>query len=721
MKSRIKAMISDEVSKRKGRHKRSSSCPVQNQINQNSPIRHLEPIDESDVQMNEDNTARSSPNVQESMATSPNTCDLCAAMGTVNYLRQSEVNYKGKRPVKDDTYLEDKSFYAIDHRRAATLEESRLFLDALDLLNMRKELFLNVLRDPSSSLAQQLHEKRSSRSRERLSRSLSFPCTRVFEPKDVNRKHEGHYLTQGDTKSLYETKNSCLYSPAGEQNDQSMPRDVCSDEATPELPQRQPNPTGNVPPVSPRHLNTRKDKVVIKRFKNLGDKIRHAIKEGRKERQHIIKDGVLDKIPHGKKSQGYNGQVDTSEKPPKIHMKTNLGQKCFKRASTFNDSVEKYNRLLDSDANRQAKGKEPDTLKLRTNVTPLPIKSIPKRLNRIYSSPDLEFYRGLQIEEALDSTRCKPSITSIFVDPTSSEGIVISGKQPSSESSPSTENHSQMDKISKCESKENSLDVGEVLDAISKSENIENACKDVDRISKCGSQENFVDAGELLDKRSTFECQENIEDLDSISKCQSQENFEDAIECSDKIPECSDKIPKCESQGNIVDSGVGLNKISLCEGQENIVDAGLNRISECESFKNSVDAGDSSDRISKCDGRENMEDDDEGLDRILKCESRQNIVDVGAGLDRISRCDSAENIEDVDEGLDRTSKCEAGENYVNAGFGDAGDLTRRTSESSIDLVADKSNSSYQEDDPDPAKYNLQGIQVIYLFIYNLSA
>ncbi|GER43523.1 hypothetical protein STAS_20375 [Striga asiatica] len=312
MKSRIKSLLADEMSRRKsrGRHRRSTSCPMQANPESSSgpgPLAVSRPKHES--------CHSHLPGPSEENG---GTCKLCATMLKLNYLKQSEVSRFGWDPVRDHTLLQDKLVYAIEQSKFDSLQESKLFMDALDLLDLRKEVFLKILQEPSSTLAHQIQCRRAPGERFGLTKSVSFPS------RGSSSFGIGFETEKGGSK---------LEFPA------------------------------NV--MKKRDKNN--NKVALKHFKNLREKIKHVIWDRKKEKNRIIMDAVHHKIPFGQrvsKKLSSGGEISAyggNNKGGKLGK-----QQAYKRTSSFNESYDRYNRLLDISWNKEAKGHTNDTLLSRT-------------------------------------------------------------------------------------------------------------------------------------------------------------------------------------------------------------------------------------------------------------------------------------------------------------------------------------------------------------------
>lgn len=150
------------------------------------------------------------------------------------------------------------------------------------------------------------------------------------------------------------------------------------------------------------------NQVAKSRFKHLKQNIKHAIKESRKERHRIAMDAVLHKIPHRK---GFSKDIfDHFMKPSRIRdvfseFSTSKRRiKHERRASSFNESMDKYTQLYESSINREAKEHISKRIQEgREEGMALPRRSAPKSLGRILSSPELRTYFSEGYSDAFSS------------------------------------------------------------------------------------------------------------------------------------------------------------------------------------------------------------------------------------------------------------------------------------------------------------------------------
>ncbi|CAI9779049.1 unnamed protein product [Fraxinus pennsylvanica] len=379
-KSRIKALITEQV-KRRGRHRRSSSDPIRKQLGRSASIHHLELSDvdppakialDGEIVGNQDNA-------QSSIAGSSDPflekfSDETAKMLGLNYQKQTEDDKQWKQPVGDHNLLQGK----------LTSQELKLFLDALDSLNMREELFMKILQDPNCSFANHLHVRWRSSLRFGLTKSVSFPVASSSGRIDTKT----NFIPEEEDNETYAKDfNKHLLTSRG----------AFMEDAIPE----------NFHPSSAHALKKRhENKVVMKRFKNLRKKLKHAIWESKNEKQRIVMDAVLHKVPYGRRvskeakedTHMHNRPViDESSKYSQgsDQFDSGVGKKVLQdinNISSFNESLDRYSRLLETSFGREEKHHISEKPRLRTR-TPSPVgTSSTATLARILSLPDLRSY-----------------------------------------------------------------------------------------------------------------------------------------------------------------------------------------------------------------------------------------------------------------------------------------------------------------------------------------
>nr|GMC97542.1 protein TRM32-like [Ipomoea batatas] len=351
MKSRIKALLfTDEGSKRRGRgrHRRSSSCPA---TEQTPPIAAPAP-DPSLIALHTTSLASlldpPLPTICEEGQIAPpkHTCAVCAAMLKMN--SQTDIHAPIEPP------------------KPQSLQESKLFLKALDLLNVRKEVLLKILQD--SRQASRLPPKS-------LDKSMTFPAPGALrkgrDPKCV--AHEKH-------------QENNLFSIGGKKK-------MCTD---PEL-------LDNVAKHSSPASEQKSSRYSLWNFKNLREKLRFAVKESKKEKKRIVMDAVIDKIPRGRTKK------DPGSSPPFNNNNNNNNnmQQSMKRARSFHESPERYNQLLETCFQRETQPRisseqpepEPEFRGTPTPEATTTSSSTSKTLERFMSMPDIRGYPSVRSSE----------------------------------------------------------------------------------------------------------------------------------------------------------------------------------------------------------------------------------------------------------------------------------------------------------------------------------
>ncbi|XP_022743966.1 uncharacterized protein LOC111294926 [Durio zibethinus] len=209
------------------------------------------------------------------------------------------------------------------------------------------------------------------------------------------------------------------------------------------------------------------NQVARKRFKHLKQNIKHAIKESKKERYRIAMDAVLHKIPHKK---GFSKDLtknilDHFKNLSRIRdvfpeFSTSKRRMQYeRRASSFNESMDRYTQLYESSINREAKVHISKRIQeSREEEMVLPRRSAPKSLGRILSSPELHsyFYQREDFSDAFSS-----DMPTSVVDVTSSISSLT--EQKILDISEALDYRSE-DTLGKSESEKNMIGIRETLD-----------------------------------------------------------------------------------------------------------------------------------------------------------------------------------------------------------------------------------------------------------------
>lgn len=377
-KARIKALIARELYKLKGQHRRTLTQQTQLQLASTESIHGLESSDlgtsagDSSLSLHQNND-------NSSDTSSTNVMPMSDPGEPIPSDKNEPVH---KQSVLEDSsdkqaqaLLEQRLLYATD---PSGLPASKEFLDALHVVNMNREFFLKILQDPNTPWAYHFHHQRSS-SRSGLSKSGSFPL-----PGRPGGRDFGPIELKGNQKEIT--------SQSGSQGKLQYNSGL---ESTEDLNEQSQTETSH-------HFKQRgENQVAIRRFKDIKQKIKYAIRQSKKERHRITMDAILHKVPPG---QGFSKDAKKQiADSPRSNYGWGHSEPALSRQISYpNKSLERYTRLFESSFNQEAKCQTSETLKLRTEDMGLPCGSEAKSLRRILSLPDFKSYFGVQNEDSFD-------------------------------------------------------------------------------------------------------------------------------------------------------------------------------------------------------------------------------------------------------------------------------------------------------------------------------
>ncbi|KAJ6316234.1 hypothetical protein OIU78_019501 [Salix suchowensis] len=302
VKSRIKSRISDELSKRKGQHCRSSTYPIRSTLMRTDSFHHTELSDEdlvSDIRLSDgcptiavEQTSSTTRLLDPPVPTSLEEYNRedCGPMLTSNHLGHNQLDVTEKELIENHSLLQENSngkrqkpVHVKDLNMDASAQQSKGILDALDMINIHKDCFVRDLQESTNPLAHYMHHHYSFSTK--MGYSVSFPLpgssyeigSRAREGK---QKQEGLEKLQAGSHTQKSVEHKC--------------REYIRSKSMSSI------AAANSSLGSSHHIkNHAQNQVVVKHFKNLKQKIRHAIKESKNEKHRITMDAILDKIPHG--------------------------------------------------------------------------------------------------------------------------------------------------------------------------------------------------------------------------------------------------------------------------------------------------------------------------------------------------------------------------------------------------------------------------------------
>ncbi|KAG7553845.1 hypothetical protein ISN44_As11g001560 [Arabidopsis suecica] len=406
VKALIKALVIEDKSKKKGRHHRSCTYPVQSNPKEKESLSEVESSD------------KNSSNGDDRNRVFNKTVGISPAIGSLNplYLMSEESSnsdseefrvenniqvddtdgsksdFDEKDFKKKDKSDDDEAWFDPKMRHTKEFSEneddtsprrSKACLDALNLIHMNRNFLLKVLQDPGSPLARHFQSQQSFSSKT-MTKAGSFPTH------GSNREdHNNGFDSVGDND-----KKPTSPSIAAEHRADGIQK---MNETMLKLADEDSSGSGYA-------RKRGKNQVVIKRFKDLRQKIKHVINENKNEKHRITMDAVLDKVP-----RKYGFSKDLRE-DIFAHLKGNSAAKNnnkadgvklkqITRASSLCGSLDRYLQLYECSFQRDAKtNNNSEKSKVESEESALPSKRAPKFLGRILSLPEMKF-NALKIDD----------------------------------------------------------------------------------------------------------------------------------------------------------------------------------------------------------------------------------------------------------------------------------------------------------------------------------
>lgn len=484
VKTRIKALIAEEISKKKGHHHRTSSCPARPLLKRSDSIHHLQPsaldplvdpvLDGGSSknlrQTHEYSSASSTTDPlplvsHEGPVTSDKRFEECGTMFTGEFLEHNQLNENQNQPTENHILFQEKvdntkpmTEQKLPHSKELTPDSSLQTNDFLDTLDTRNVKMV-------------------------LSKCESFPLPgssgdRGSVPSKLTHMQEGIGSHATEKVKLHSQSQKSLESRySGELVKKLMPYKT-EYEADGIL--RSKKNTAEFANISSlgsiQLLKTRSEihenQVVVKSFKDIRQKIKHLIKENRKERHRIAMDAILHKIPHGREFYKEWKEIAHQLKHPAMNREgrdspgiyyssPSLGKgqtHHMRRTSSLKESMERYSQLYQTSFNREAKYRSSERPILRKEEASFPSFSAPKSLARVRSLPILQayIYQGEDSSDPFSSGR----IISNTADVT--ESIEHSFVEQKSLDLPTdSENQFQLPNLAESKTQENLVGVGE--------------------------------------------------------------------------------------------------------------------------------------------------------------------------------------------------------------------------------------------------------------------
>ncbi|RDX76886.1 Protein TRM32, partial [Mucuna pruriens] len=430
IKSRIKSLLNEDTYKRKGRHKRSSTCPAKSQISRGESVQHLQVDPLSELLLTVENpepvlqTFKNhlaagtldvlSPVFSKKPNANTNMCVHCGTMFSSDILEHNKIHKHLSCPSQCGP--EEKLMNARILTTDASPHLFKDFLDALDVINTNKDFLLEYIQDPGSPFPFHSHtpthdhNQQSSSGKSRRTKSLSFPsCPSTPGTQDCDPAlllnqmvDEWFNAEEQKLKNQKNKQNASMHDSSDDFRQHSTPSG-----SSHHFDQGGGNERGYnsslVPSQPPNNVKTR-------HFRDLRKKMKNIIEEGRNENKHrITMDAILDKIPRGRKlTKNVKKFMHEHSKDPTIneegkdsatsgfggHLSStsfNKRQPSPMRTSSLRESAGRYSQLYETCFNSEAKYPKTENLRLRTEERNSTLKP-PKSFKRFLSMPNLKSY-----------------------------------------------------------------------------------------------------------------------------------------------------------------------------------------------------------------------------------------------------------------------------------------------------------------------------------------
>ncbi|KAJ0027253.1 hypothetical protein Pint_35425 [Pistacia integerrima] len=507
VKAGIKSQLGEKVSKTKDQLHRSSTYPIKPQLTRTLSFHRLDTLqedflaeiisdDESAGIINETNGDSHATGLKGPLSKSlreliaKETYEDHQLMLAQNDLGHNQIDETSETqlkenhmPPRDDS---KEALLEINTKELATdasLYWSEDFLNSLDIIKLNKEFFIKLMHDPSSPLAKPFHSQQKLRARTGLTKSKTFPLhslsgQRSYGPRNLKQKKnviESHEIG-GKRQVAGQVQNSIERGSEEDVYNHSMQPTVIEYRADGiQKVDNEMDETGSSSSLaSSQHLKSSvRNQAAVKLFKHLKQKIKHAIKESKKERDRIALDAVLHKIPCDQgfsrdlkmenfdqfkdsfiKSDGKDSPTSSNESV-RTTLSSKSGLHHAKRAS-LSETLNTFTQLYEPNFNREAKQCVSGGLKLRREETTLLSRSTPKSLTRIFSLPELKSY-FCQGEDPVDASPWM--LVRVPLEETAS--ISSFGEQNNADMLVASEHSSQLDNLVEGQIQENLTKVTE--------------------------------------------------------------------------------------------------------------------------------------------------------------------------------------------------------------------------------------------------------------------
>lgn len=260
-------------------------------------------------------------------------------------------------------------------------------VDALEVFKVNKEYFLKILQEPNIG-TKHFHSPQNSNPEARLTKSVSYPAPNSQPPKNIRPRTVKH--KQNESWSFPKGEKLVAVSQASEFGASKSQKEY----HLKSMPFMADNDSIGSLDSSQGLSHQGWNQQVINRFKEIKQRIKHVLKENRKESNHTSTEAVLERDPSGK---------EMSKRPEISDYDISRGRPDgIQRASSLNESLGRYTELFERSFGGETKWLHSKSLKLTNESKIPPSGSAPKPFRRV-SLPDLDAFCSFLNEAPSDA------------------------------------------------------------------------------------------------------------------------------------------------------------------------------------------------------------------------------------------------------------------------------------------------------------------------------
>ncbi|XVE57895.1 hypothetical protein DITRI_Ditri04bG0127000 [Diplodiscus trichospermus] len=265
----------------------------------------------------------------------------CKSIRGRKFDRQTEINLRVQMDEAVEAFVNQKLNDGENLSRNEATNQSKNFIDALEILNSNKELFLKLLQDPNSLLAKHIQNLRDSQGKKQQPQFSSKAKTSHFQPKEAG---ESQGLAHAE---MFESCEACL----SNQND--MPQPLSTMVVFKDVTQNCSDRTRNWPSAQSHYSSRKKERSVrpaFLSFEPMKRKLRHAMRVNKKEQCLMSLDDIhkylhdFEQFKHGgNEMMGQaNGRISTSKSYQNVGKMSESSSEVNRRDASVKGQTENF-------------------------------------------------------------------------------------------------------------------------------------------------------------------------------------------------------------------------------------------------------------------------------------------------------------------------------------------------------------------------------------------